>query len=384
MVRGGRKTLRALGIRQHHYPIIYGDIVALSWNALKAAFRYEFVWRTVTLLVAVAVLIVIAARWNRWEGDAEWQSTDDAYLQADLTPIASKVAGYIRALPVQDFERVRAGQLLAEIVDDDYRAAVAQINAGIAAAASQVEALKAQRPLQEANVRAAKATVESIEANVAQNKRDLARQERLLKTGSSSTEAGEKLQTAQAQLAAQLDQARAQHSAAARQLDVLTAQQAQAEAAVAAQKASLQIALLNLSYTRVVAPQDGVIAQRQVKPGQYVGVRTQVTSLTPLPNVWVIANYKETQLTHMRVGERADITVDTFPGHRLHGHVLAFAPGAGSQFALLPPDNATGNFTKVVQRIAVKITIDDSDGLIDLLRPGMSVVARIDTRSSKR
>ena len=384
MVRGGRKTLRALGIRQHHYPIIYGDIVALSWNALKAAFRYEFVWRTVTLLVAVAVLIVIAARWNRWEGDAEWQSTDDAYLQADLTPIASKVAGYIRALPVQDFERVRAGQLLAEIVDDDYRAAVAQINAGIAAAASQVEALKAQRPLQEANVRAAKATVESIEANVEQNKRDLARQERLLKTGSSSTEAGEKLQTAQAQLAAQLDQARAQHSAAARQLDVLTAQQAQAEAAVAAQKASLQIALLNLSYTRVVAPQDGVIAQRQVKPGQYVGVGTQVTSLTPLPNVWVIANYKETQLTHMRVGERAEITVDTFPGHRLHGHVLAFAPGAGSQFALLPPDNATGNFTKVVQRIAVKITIDDSDGLIDLLRPGMSVVARIDTRSSKR
>jgi len=358
--------------------------VALSWNAFKAAFRYEFVWRAVTLLVAVAVLIVIATRWNRWEGDAEWQSTDDAYLQADLTPIASKVAGYIRALPVQDFERVRAGQLLAEIVDDDYRAAVAQINAGIAAAASQVEALKAQRPLQEANVRAAKATVESIEANVAQNKRDLARQERLLKTGSSSTEASEKLQTAQAQLAAQLDQARAQQTAATRQLDVLTAQQAQAEAAVAAQKASLQIALLNLSYTRIVAPQDGVIAQRQVKPGQYVGVGSQVTSLTPLPNVWVIANYKETQLTHMRVGERADITVDTFPGHRLHGHVLAFAPGAGSQFALLPPDNATGNFTKVVQRIAVKITIDDSDGLVDLLRPGMSVVARIDTRASKQ
>jgi membrane fusion protein (multidrug efflux system) len=358
--------------------------VALSWNTFKAAFRYEFVWRAVTLLVAVAVLIVIATRWNRWEGDAEWQSTDDAYLQADLTPISSKVAGYVRSLPVQDFERVRAGQLLAEIVDDDYRAAVAQINAGIASAAAQVEALKAQRPLQGANVRAANATIESIEANVEQNKRDLARQERLLKTGSSSTEAGEKLQTVQAQLAAQLDQARAQQTAAARQLDVLTAQQAQAEAAVAAQKASLQIALLNLSYARIVAPQDGVIAQRQVKPGQYVGVGTQVTSLTPLPNVWVIANYKETQLTHMRVGERADITVDTFPGHRLHGHVLAFAPGAGSQFALLPPDNATGNFTKVVQRIAVKITIDDSDGLIDLLRPGMSVVARIDTRSSRR
>ena len=358
--------------------------MALSWNSFKAALRRDFIWRTLIFLVALAVLIVITTRWNRWEGNAEWQSTDDAYLQADLTPIASKVAGYVRALPIEDFERVRADQVLAEIVDDDYRAAVAQINAGIASAAAQVEALKAQRPLQEANVRAAKATVEAIAANFEQNARDLARQERLLKTGSSSTEAGEKLQTTHAQLAAQSDQARAQHSAAARQLDVLAAQQAQAEAAVAAQQASLKIAQLNLSYTRILAPQDGVIGQRQVKPGQFVGVGGQITTLTPLPHVWVIANYKETQLTHMSVGESADITVDTFPGHRLRGHVLAFAPGAGSQFALLPPDNATGNFTKVVQRIAVKIAIDDADGLIDLLRPGMSVVARIDTHSKQR
>lgn len=358
--------------------------MALSWNSFKAGFRYDFIWRTLIFLIALAVLIVITTRWNRWEGNARWQSTDDAYLQADLTPIATKVAGYVRALPVQDFERVRADQVLAEIVDDDYRAAVAQINAGIASAAAQVEALQAQRPLQEANVRAAKATVEAIAASVAQNARDLARQERLLKTGSSSTEAGEKLQTSHAQLTAQFDQARAQHSAAARQLDVLAAQQAQAEAAVAAQKASLQIAQLNLSYTRILAPQDGVIGQRQVKPGQFVGVGGQITTLTPLPHVWVIANYKETQLTHMSVGERADITVDTFPGRRMRGHVLAFAPGAGSQFALLPPDNATGNFTKVVQRIAVKIAIDDADGLTDLLRPGMSVVARIDTHSNQR
>jgi membrane fusion protein, multidrug efflux system len=358
--------------------------VALSWNSLKAAFRSDFIWRTLIFLVALAVLIVITTRWNRWEGNARWQSTDDAYLQADLTPIATKVAGYVRALPVQDFDRVRADQVLAEIVDDDYRAAVAQINAGIASAAAQVEALKAQRPLQEANVRAAKATVDAIGANVEQNARDLTRQERLLKTGSSSTEAGEKLQTMHAQLAAQFEQARAQHSAAARQLDVLAAQQAQAEAAVAAQKASLQIAQLNLSYTHILAPQDGVIGQRQVKPGQFVGVGGQITTLTPLPHVWVIANYKETQLTHMSVGERADITVDTFPGRRMRGHVLAFAPGAGSQFALLPPDNATGNFTKVVQRIAVKIAIDDTDGLTDLLRPGMSVVARIDTHSNQR
>jgi membrane fusion protein (multidrug efflux system) len=342
------------------------------------------VWRALIFIVAATVLIVVTTRWNRWEGNARWQSTDDAYLQADLTPIAAKVAGYVRNIPVQDFDRVRAGDVLAELVDDDYRAAVEQLKASVAAARAQVQALDAQHQLQEANVRAARATIEATAANVEQNTRDVARQERLLKTGSSSTEASEKLQTTRAQLAAQLDQNRAQESAASRQLDVLTAQQAQAEASVAAQRASLQIAQINLGYTHVIAPQDGVLGQRQVKPGQYVGVGGQITTLTPLPHVWVIANYKETQLTHMAVGEQADISVDTFPDRRLRGHVLAFAPGSGSQFALLPPDNATGNFTKVVQRIAVKIAIDDADGLAALLRPGMSVVARVDTRSSKR
>jgi membrane fusion protein (multidrug efflux system) len=244
--------------------------------------------------------------------------------------------------------------------------------------------LKAQQELQTANVQAARASVASVEANAEQNKRDLVRQAVLFKTGSSSTEAAEKLQTVKAQLSAQVEQARAQASAANRQLAVLAAQQAQAEAALAAQKANLAIAKINLGYTRIVAPQDGVIGQRQVKPGQWVGVGGQVTSLTPLPNVWVIANFKETQLTHMSIGEKADIRVDTFPGHTLHGHVIAFAPGAGSQFALLPPDNATGNFTKVVQRVAVKIVIDDAAGLKDRLRPGMSVVATVDTKSGER
>jgi membrane fusion protein, multidrug efflux system len=357
--------------------------VALSWDRFKAVFRYDLIWRTLIFLVAVAVLVIIATRWNRWEGSSDWQSTDDAFLQADLTPIASKVAGYVKNLPVQDFDRVHTGEVLAEIVDDDYRAVVAQINAAIVSAGAQVDALKAQRQLQDANVRAAKATAAVTTANIEQNARDLSRQERLLKSGSSSTEASEKLQTTRAQLAAQLEQNRAQISAASHQIDVLAAQTAQAEAAVNAQKANLQAAQLNLTYTRILAPQDGVIGQRQIKPGQYVGVGTQITTLTPLPNVWVIANYKETQLTRMRVGQPAEITVDTFPGRKLRGHVLAFSPGAGSQFALLPPDNATGNFTKVVQRIAVKIVVDDTDGLTDVLRPGMSVVARVDTRQAK-
>jgi membrane fusion protein (multidrug efflux system) len=344
----------------------------------------DLIWRTGVFILALVVLVVITTRWNRWEGNAEWQSTDDAYLQADLTPISAKVAGYVRDLPVQDFDHVHAGEVLAQIVDDDYRATVAQLEASVASTSAQVQALKAQRELQEANVLAARATIDAATANAEQNSRDVARQERLLKTGSSSTESSEKLLTVRAQLAAQLAQTRAQATAATRQLAVLAAQQTQAEAVVAAQQASLRIAQINLGYTRIVAPQDGVIGQRQIKPGEYVGVGGQITTLIPLPHVWVIANYKETQLTHVAVGEPAEITVDTFPGHRLRGHVLAFAPGAGSQFALLPPDNATGNFTKVVQRIAVKIVIDDADGLLDRLRPGMSVIARVDTRSRDR
>jgi membrane fusion protein, multidrug efflux system len=335
----------------------------------KSVFQWrappDWIWRAVIFLLAVGALVLITTRWNRWETNSRRQTTDDAYLQSDLTPIAAKVAGYVRAMPVQDYERVREGQVLAEIVDDDYRATVDQLTASVAAAAAQIEALKAQQALQASNIQAAKASVAATTANVEQNRRDLARQQVLFKTGSSSTEAAEKLQTVKAQLAAQLEQAHAQASAASRQQAVLAAQQAQAEAALAAQKANLAIAKINLGYTRIVAPLDGVIGQRQVKPGQFVAVGGQITSLTPLPNVWVIANYKETQLTHMAVGEKADVRVDTFPGHVLHGHVLAFAPGAGSQFALLPPDNATGNFTKVVQRVAVKIAIDDADGLAD-------------------
>jgi membrane fusion protein (multidrug efflux system) len=221
-------------------------------------------------------------------------------------------------------------------------------------------------------------------ASVDQNGRDLARQQKLQSTGSSSAEAGEKLKTTAAQLAAQLQQARAQLSGAQHQLLVLDAQTTQAQAALAAQQAALDVARINLGYTQIRAPEEGFIGQRQLKPGQLVGVGGQITTLTPLPRIWVLANYKETQLTHMNVGAPATIAVDAYPGHTLRGTVLAFAPGAGSQFALLPPDNATGNFTKVVQRVAVKISVEDADGLIDRLRPGMSVVATVDTHGSAR
>jgi membrane fusion protein (multidrug efflux system) len=347
----------------------------IDWNKV-----FEFTWRILIFIVAVGIIIVVSTNWTRWEGGAGWQTTNDAYLQADLTPISAKVAGYVRELPIQDFERVHKGQVLAQLVDDDYRAAAAQAEAGVATAIAQDLALKAQHSLQLANVEAAHAVVASTKASFEQSDRDLARQRRLLETGSSSTEVSEKLTTTHAQLDAQLKQTRAQALAAERQLLVLEAQIEQSEATIAAQRAVLDAAKLNVGYTTITATQDGVLGQRQVKPGQLVGAGSQITTLTPLPNVWIIANYKETQLTHMAVGQQAEITVDTFPGHRLRGHVLAFAPASGAVFALLPPDNATGNFTKIVQRIAVKIVIDDADRLV----PGMSVEARVNARDARK
>jgi membrane fusion protein, multidrug efflux system len=354
-------------------------MTTFNWNKL-----FEGTWRVLVFIVAIGIIFVVSTRWNRWEGSPGWQLTNDAYLTADLTPIAAKVGGYLRDLPIEDFQRVRAGQVIAQIVEDDYRAAVAQAEAGIAAASAQAETLKAQRELQLATIAAARAAVAVVQANITQNGRDLTRQHRLLVSGSSSTEATEKLDTMHAQLAAQEQQSQAQAHAAERQLGVLSAQEQQAEAAIAAQRANLVVAKLNLKYTTIVATQDGVVGQRQVKPGQYVGVGSQITTLAPLPNVWVIANYKETQITHMAVGQKAEISVDTFPGHKLKGHVSAFAPGSGAQFALLPPDNATGNYTKIVQRVAVKILIDDADGLEERLVPGMSVEADVDARDGRR
>jgi membrane fusion protein, multidrug efflux system len=358
--------------------------IANSEGVTARRLRPEIIWRGFVFVLALAILIVVVSRWTIWEGAPGWQVTDDAYLQADVTPIAAKVPGYVLAVPVQDYERVHKGQLVARIVDSDYAAIVSLAQANVASAKAHADALGAQRALQQANLQAAIAAVAIVTANGEQNGRDLARQQRLLQSGSSTIENSEKLGTTRLQLQAQIAQSRAQADAAARQLDVLTAQQTEAQANVAAQRANLQTAQINLGYTNIVAPQAGVLGLRQVLPGQFVGVGGQITTLTPLPHVWVIANYKETQLTHMAVGQKAQINVDTFPGRTLSGHVVAFSPATGAQFSLLPPDNATGNFTKVVQRIAVKIAIDDSAGLADLLKPGMSVVTHVDATASLR
>ncbi len=352
--------------------------MAKPWFKVDLPKIPELVWRSLVFIIAVVILVLVTTRWIFWEGRPGWKGTDDAYLTADVTPVIARVPGYIVDMPVQDYQKVHAGQLIAQLEYDDYQATVDRDQASVATAIAQADTLLAQEKLQQANIQAAQAQVASTSANLAQNGRDVARQEKLLTTGSSTVEAKERLDTTRAQLVAQLDQNQAQVAAAQRQLRVLAAQYDQAVANIAQQKAILRLARINLGWTHIVAPQDGVIAQRQIKPGQYVPAGGQLAFLTPMPHVWVIANFREVQITHMHVGQKAEIRVDAYPGWVLRGHVQSFSPGSGAVFALLPPDNATGNFTKVVQRLPVKILIDDPPAdLRDRLWPGLSVEARV-------
>ncbi|HUB48501.1 MAG TPA: HlyD family secretion protein [Acetobacteraceae bacterium] len=335
------------------------------------------------LLLAAGLAVVVAYEWDWWIGAAIFQTTDDAYLAADLRPLAAQVPGYVRAVPVQDFQTVKAGQTLVEIVDDDYRAHLAQAAANVAAARAALTSIQQQKLLQATLIKQAQATIQGTEADLVRYRLEARRQEDLLRTRIAGTpqiteQAVDNEHRTEATLAlnqAKLDQQR-------QQLNVLDSQEKQAQANIAAQVGAFDLARINLGYTRITAPVDGMVGQRLVLPGQYLSTGTQVISIVPLPHVWVIANYKETQLRRIRLGEPATVTVDTFPGVVLHGHVDSWSPASGAEFALLPPDNATGNFTKVVQRIPVKIVLDPDPAIQNLLRPGMSVIATIDTSSA--
>jgi membrane fusion protein (multidrug efflux system) len=329
------------------------------------------------------LIVFVAREWDWWVGSAVKQTTDDAYLQADLTPLAAKVAGYVRRVPVKDFQRVKAGDLLVEIVDDDYRAQLAQAEGNFAAAQATIDTVDQQKLLQKAVIEQAEATIEASQADLTRYHLETVRQEILLEKGLAGTrQITEQAVDNEKHSAATLALNRAQLEQQRRQLTVLESQEKQARATLAAQAAVRDLVAINLGYTRITAPVDGMVGLRQVLAGQYVNVGTLAISVVPLPNVWVIANYKETQMTRIRAGQAVRVTIDAFPRADLHGHVDSWSPASGAQFSLLPPDNATGNFTKVVQRIPVKIVLDPDPALAELLRPGMSVIATIDTSST--
>lgn len=372
---------------------------AARWGWLKS------VTPIAVLLLAAAVVITLTRNWNSWEGGHVEQMTDDAYVRGDLTPLSTKVAGIVKSVKVSDYQNVHAGDLLVELEDDDYQAQLKQANAAVAAARAALENNRRQQDLQDARIQkalagidqakaqitAAQAGIDAAQADAVRTRAERARQEGLLTSQATTQQHVEVAVADQERIAAQvasrqadLEQAKvALHAnelsveAEKRSKDVLISQVQQLDADLKAKEAAAALAVINLGYTQIHAPSNGTVGERQVRPGQLVSPGTQV--LTFVADLrWVQANYRETQLTHVKVGDPAEIRIDQFPGKVLKGKVLEIAPASGSQFALLPPDNATGNYTKVVQRIPVKIALDDTP-FLSQLRPGISVIATVRT-----
>jgi membrane fusion protein (multidrug efflux system) len=309
-------------------------------------------------------------------------STDDAYIAADTSMIAAKVDGYVTAVPVLDNQVVAKGDALATIDNQDYTVALAGAQADMAADRAALQSDQAQLSLQQAKIAAARAAVTGDQAKVAFAADNQRRYAKLSGTGASTAQdtnqADTDLATAQANLAA--DQANL--LGAVRMIDVLNAAAAQSNAALQQAAAHVAQAELDLGHTQIRAPFDGVVGNKTVAVGDYLQSGTQIMAIVPLHQVYVIANFKETQITRLAPGQRTHIVVDGFPDLKVTGTVASISPASGQEFALLPPDNATGNFTKIVQRVPVKIWINLNSNLIGKLRPGMSVEPDIDTRNT--
>ncbi|MEJ0052044.1 MAG: HlyD family secretion protein [Methylovirgula sp.] len=315
-------------------------------------------------------------------GDGRIQSTDDAYITADFSTVAPKISGLLDKVEVEDNERVKAGQELVHIDDRDYRTAVAAAEGTLDAAKAEVANLSAELARQTPVIGQADANILADDAALTFARANAQRYRNLSKGGAGTVEQ-------QQQSAAQLQQAEAAKErdseaaeAARRQIAILQAQRDRALADAKRTEAALAQARLNLSYTHVLAPVDGVVGQRAIRVGNYVSPGTALLAVVPIDSAYVLANYQETQLTHLALGQKVEITVDAFPGAVLTGHVDSLAPASGIAFSPIAPDNATGNFTKVVQRIPLKIVFDPDQSLRARLRVGMSVETTLDTHST--
>ncbi|HET6306687.1 MAG TPA: HlyD family secretion protein [Rhodopila sp.] len=337
----------------------------------------------VRLFAWAAVLAAVAAGgvYGRyyWTTGRFLVSTDDATVAADSVIISPKVSGYIAEVAVRDNQTVHQGQVLARIDDRDYRTALAVTQADVDAGQAAVENLRRQIDRQQLVVVAAKAAVDSDKAAAAFAEQQGGRYTSLAHAGAATTQDSQQWQTQIREKTAALAHDTAEVGVAEKQIDVFGSELVQARATLAQRQAALHQAELNCSYTVITAPRDGTIGARTLRVGQYVQAGTALMAVVPLAAVYVTANYKETQLTDVQPGQPVSIGVDTFPDATVHGVVDSIAPASGEAFALLPPDNATGNFTKIVQRIPVKIRIDSTDPLSGRLRPGMSVEPTIDT-----
>jgi membrane fusion protein, multidrug efflux system len=345
----------------------------LSWQAVKRA-----------VLALTLALCVAGASYFGYDYITTGQyleSTDDAYVKADSTIVSPKVSGYIVRVLVADNELVTAGQLLARIDDRDFRTALDSAHADVASSEAAVRNFDAQIALQQPVIAQETADIAGAEANLQFAQEEQARSEGLMKTGAGTIQRAQQTDAALREKVALLQHGRSGLLAAERKVEVPNTERAKAVAQLDRSRAAAAQAALNLSYSEVKAPVGGTVGARSLRVGQFVQAGTQLMAVVPLDAVYVVANFKETQLTHMRNGQPVEIRIDSFHAVRLRGHVDSLAPASGLEFALLPPDNATGNFTKIVQRVPVKIVLDDHS-LSGLLRPGMSAEPTVDTKAT--
>ena len=333
------------------------------------------------IAVPVAAAVAVVAFGVYWYNTGRFlQSTDDAYVRADMSAITPRVGGEILAVHVVDNQVVRKGDVLVEIDTRDYAARVANAQAAVASAQASILNNQEQLKLQQANIAEARANLASSQADQVRLRKDWDRAQQLVRDGVATSQ---RLDTSQASFkSGQANVARyeAALQAANQQVGALRAQGEGLKAQLQAQDAMLQLAQIDLDTTTLRAPIDGSVGDLAARVGERVAGGQRLLSLVPLQAVYVEANYKETQLTHMNIGQPVTLKVDAFPGARLRGHVDSLAPASGAEFALLPAQNATGNFTKIVQRVPVKIALEADEPLRGRLRPGMSVVATVDTQ----
>ena len=341
--------------------------------------------RRIVLLGIGAVLLVAGAIWGvRWWTVGRFiESTDDAYLQADSVTIAPKVSGYVAEVYVVDNQTVKAGDPLVRLDRRQYQAILEQANATIAARKADIARGAAELLQQQANIAQAKAQLEGARSSETHAIQEVKRYEPLVATGAETNEKLADLVNARNQAAATVAADVAALQSAERQPATTQAQIEQSRAQLQAAEASFRQAQLDTGDTIVRSTLDGRVGDRTVRVGQYAQPGTRFMTIVPVQDVYLEANFKETQIGLMRAGQPATIHVDALSGTDLHGSVVSFSPGTGSQFALLPPQNATGNFTKIVQRVPVRIHIDAGQETRSVLVPGLSVTVKVDTRSGQ-
>jgi len=351
--------------------------VTASKSGGRRVLRITMYW-----LIFLALIIAAALYgWQWWSVERFRESTNNAYIRSEITPISAKIQGYVAAVLVTDNQRVEKGTTLLIIQSAEFETRIEQARAELATSHTELIILASRRALQPSLIAQAEAEQTFAEAEMARAAQALERSQSLIENGITTRDRYDDAVADARKARAAVQMASAALATARQENLIIDAQKLQLEATIKERETAISLAEMQLGYTEVRAPVTGVVGNRSVRDGQFIRAGAQLMSLVPLENVWVVANFKETQLTKMTLGQPVEIEIDSFPDQTLNGRVESFSPASGAEFSLLPPENASGNFNKIVQRIPVKISLEQSNPLAGQLRPGMSVVATVITGS---